>query len=189
MLTCVFDSVTIVDPSAGNVVSTIPADNVFELGFSPLGTYLITWQRPSKDANGDAVKNLKVWRVVEGNGGEHVVVGKFVQKSQTGWNLQYTPDEKLCARAVTNEVQFFQSDDLSTVWNKLRVEGVTEFALSPGRNQSIAVFIPERKVCSPAVLFVGNILICRFPGTTRRGQGVQCASIWCAGVTEELLQG
>lgn len=121
--------------------------NVFELGFSPLGTYLITWQRPSKDANGDAVKNLKVWRVADSQGGdERTVVGSFVQKSQSGWNLQYTSDEKLCARTVTNEVQFYQSDNLSTVWNKLRMEGVTDFAISSGKTPSIAVFIPERKV-------------------------------------------
>ncbi|EPS26619.1 hypothetical protein PDE_01557 [Penicillium oxalicum 114-2] len=138
------DKVTIVDASVGHVISTIPADNVFELGFSPLGSYLITWQRPTKDANGDATKNLKVWPVIEA-GDEHTIVGQFVQKSQTGWNLQYTPDEKLCARVVTNEVQFYQSDNLSTVWNKLRVEGVADFMLSPGQTQSIAVFIPERK--------------------------------------------
>ena len=92
------------------------------------------------------MRNLKVWRVAKGDGDEHTVVGSYVQKSQTGWNLQYTPDERLCARAVTNEVQFYQSENLSTVWNKLRVEGVADFALSPGKNQSIAVFIPERKV-------------------------------------------
>ncbi|KAJ5555531.1 Eukaryotic translation initiation factor subunit eIF2A [Penicillium sp. DV-2018c] len=138
------EKVTIIDPSVGSVVSTIPAENVFELGFSPLGTYVITWQRTSKDENGDAVKNLKVWRAVE-TGDNHTVVGSFVQKSQTGWNLQYTADERLCARTVTNEVQFYQSDNLSTVWNKLRVEGVADFALSPGQTQSIAVFIPERK--------------------------------------------
>ena len=142
----------IIDPSVGHVIATLPAENVYELGFSPLGTYVITWQRPSKDENGDAVKNLKVWRVVEGspdgNGDtqEHVIVGRFVQKSQTGWNLQYTHDEKYCARVVTNEVQFYESGDLGTVWNKLRVEGVTDFALSPGNNHAIAVFIPERKV-------------------------------------------
>ncbi|KAL2793322.1 eukaryotic translation initiation factor eIF2A-domain-containing protein [Aspergillus keveii] len=140
------EKVTIIDPSVGHAVSTIPAENVFDLAFSPLGTYLITWQRPSKDANGDAVKNLKVWQVVEsGNGEEDRIVGQYVQKSQTGWNLQYTPDEKLCARVVTNEVQFYQSDNLSKVWNKLRVEGVADFALSPGQNQAVAVFIPERK--------------------------------------------
>ncbi|KAL1962748.1 hypothetical protein VTN77DRAFT_9202 [Rasamsonia byssochlamydoides] len=145
------ECVTIVDPSDGHVITTLPAENVFELGFSPLGTYVITWQRPSKDENGDAVKNLKVWRVEgsaqggAGAGGEHSIVGRFVQKSQTGWNLQYTADERLCARVVTNEVQFFKSDDLSTVWNKLRVEGVADFALSPGKTHNIAVFVPERK--------------------------------------------
>ncbi|RDW86116.1 translation initiation factor 2A [Aspergillus mulundensis] len=137
------EKVTIIDPSVGHVVSTIPAENVFELGFSPLGTYLITWQRPSKDANGDAVKNLKVWQVLETE--EDRIVGQYVQKSQTGWNIQYSADEKLCARVVTNEVQFYQSDNLSKVWNKLRVEGVADFALSPGQNLSVAVFIPERK--------------------------------------------
>ncbi|KAL4906946.1 hypothetical protein BDW74DRAFT_189975 [Aspergillus multicolor] len=137
------EKVTIIDPSVGHVVSTIPAENVFELGFSPLGTYLITWQRPSKDANGDAVKNLKVWKVLETE--EDRIVGQYVQKSQTGWNIQYSADEKLCARVVTNEVQFYQSDNLSKVWNKLRVEGVADFALSPGQNSAVAVFIPERK--------------------------------------------
>jgi translation initiation factor 2A len=76
---------------------------------------------------------------------DRAVVGEFVQKNQTGWNLQYTTDEKLCARTVTNEVQFYQSGDLKTVWNKLRVEGVTDFAVSPGKNHSVAVFVPERK--------------------------------------------
>ena len=141
--------VRVTDASVGHVVTNLPATNVYELGFSPLGTFIITWQRPSKDDNGDAVKNLKVWRVVEGDkdDDEHNVVGKFVQKSQTGWNLQYTYDEAYCARVVTNEVQFYESANLSTVWNKLRVEGVTDFAVSPGKNHSIAVFIPERKVC------------------------------------------
>lgn len=73
-------------------------------------------------------------------------MGRFVQKSQTGWNLQYTFDERYCARLVTNEIQFYQVEDLGTVWNKLRVEGVVEFAVSPGENHSIAVFIPEHKV-------------------------------------------
>ena len=142
--------VTVIDASIGYVVTTLPAQNVFELGFSPLGTFIITWQRPTKDDNGDAVKNLKVWRVVEegpdAGEEEQNVVGRFVQKHQTGWNLQYTYDERYCARVVTNEVQFYQSEDLGTVWNKLRVEGVIDFAVSPGENHSIAVFVPERKV-------------------------------------------
>lgn len=146
--------VTVVDASVGHIIGVIPIANVYEIGFSPLGTYIITWQRPSKDEDGNASKNLKVWRTVED--GEKQVLGQFVQRSQTGWNLQYTPDEKLCARVVTNEVQFYESTDLRTVWNKLIVEGVTDFALSPGKNNSVAVFVPERKVCGEGRIIVAQ---------------------------------
>ena len=75
---------------------------MYELGFSPLGTFAITWQRPSKDEAGDAVKNLQVWRVLaETPAVAHAAqetVGKFVQKSQTGGNLQYTFDTNVSAR-------------------------------------------------------------------------------------------
>lgn len=141
--------VSVIDASVGHVVTTLPAQNVYELGFSPLGTYIITWQRPTKDEEGNATKNLKVWRTLDHDAdteGERNVVGQFVQRNQTGWNLQYTFDERYCARVVTNEVQFYESGDLKTVWNKLRVEGVADFAVSPGKNHSIAVFVPERKV-------------------------------------------
>jgi len=98
------------------------------------------------------VKNLKVWRVEEdATNTDKETVGRFVQKSQTGWNLQYTYDEHYCARVVTNEVQIYESHDLTKVWNKLRVEGVTDFAVSPGKNHSIAVFVPERKVLNISV--------------------------------------
>jgi translation initiation factor 2A len=147
--------VSVVEASTGALVTTLPTLNVFQLGFSPLGTYIITWQLPTKDADGNANKNLKVWRTVPDESEtaqERAVVGEYVQKSQTGWNLQYSADEKFCARAVTNEVQFFQSNDLRNPWNKLRVEGVTDFALSQGKNHSVAVFVPERKVCVVVVV-------------------------------------
>ncbi|KAH7138056.1 eukaryotic translation initiation factor eIF2A-domain-containing protein [Dendryphion nanum] len=153
------EQVSVIDASVGHVVTTLPTPNVFELGFSPLGTYIITWQRPTKDEEGNATKNLKVWRTVpEGDETEleRSVVGQFVQKSQTGWNLQYTSDEEFCARVVTNEVQFYQSGDLSTVWNKLRLEGVSDFAIAPGKNHSVAVFVPEKKG-QPALVAVYNV--------------------------------
>ncbi|KAF2176424.1 translation initiation factor eIF-2A [Zopfia rhizophila CBS 207.26] len=153
------EQVSVIDASVGHVVTLLPTPNVYELGFSPLGTYIITWQRPAKDEDGNATKNLKVWRTVAEDAEsdqERMVVGQFVQKSQTGWNLQYTADEKFCARVVTNEVQFYESGDLGTVWNKLHVEGLTNFAVSPGKNHSVAVFVPERKGL-PAVVKVFQV--------------------------------
>ncbi|KAK5456871.1 hypothetical protein LTS15_004651 [Exophiala xenobiotica] len=154
------DKVNIINADTGTIVSTLPTENVFELGFSPLGTYIITWQRSTKDENGDATKNLKVWLVIDekalAEGVEKETVARFVQKSQTGWNLQYTYDEKFCARVVTNEIQIYESHDLTTVWNKIRVEGVTDFAISPGKSHTIAVFVPERKG-QPAAVRVYNV--------------------------------
>lgn len=110
---------------------------------------MITWQRPTRDEQGNTTNNLKVWRTIDEAAPsveERRPVGAFVQKSQTGWNLQYTDDEALCARVVTNEVQFWQSEDLGKVWGHLKVEGVTDFAIAPGKTHSVAVFVPERKV-------------------------------------------
>ncbi|KAK8088459.1 hypothetical protein PG997_003420 [Apiospora hydei] len=152
------DTVAIVDARSAQVLATIAVVNVFEVAFSPRGTYFSTWERPGKDESGDATKNLKVWKTVEDvpEGSQKEPIGKFVQKSPTGWNLQYTSDEKFCARSVTNEVQFFQSHDFSTVWNKLRVEGLTDFALAPGQSHNVAVFVPERKGM-PAAVKVFNV--------------------------------
>ncbi|KAI1363205.1 translation initiation factor eIF-2A, partial [Xylaria arbuscula] len=152
------ERVCVVDASVGHVLTTLVVSNIYEVAFSPRGTYLSTWERPAKDENGDATKNLKIWRVVDDNadGADKQPMGRFVQKSQTGWNLQYTSDEKFCARLVTNEVQFYSSDDLTTVWNKLRAEGVTDFAIAPGQSYNVAVFIPERKG-QPAAVKVFNV--------------------------------
>ena len=142
--------VIVIDASVGTTLTTLLAQNVFELGFSPLGTFIITWQRPSKDENGDSTKNLKVWRVKEQRlrleRDEGYTIGQFVQKSATAWNLQYSQDEQLCARVVTNEVQFYEDGNLSSIWNKLRADGVADFAISPGKSRAIAIFVPERKV-------------------------------------------
>ncbi|KAL5621668.1 hypothetical protein BROUX41_006568 [Berkeleyomyces rouxiae] len=148
------ESVSVHDSSSGNIVFVLPIPTVIELGFSPKGTFLITLERPGKDEAGDAAKNLKIWRTADEE--DKQPIGRFVQKSHSEFNLQYTNDEKYCARLVTNEVQFYLCNDLTTASQKLRVEGVSQFSLSPGASHSIAVFVPERKG-QPAAVKVYNI--------------------------------
>jgi translation initiation factor 2A len=194
------DGVNITDASVGHVLSILPLTTVYELAFSPRGSFLSTWERPAKDDGGDATKNFKVWRTVEelAPGAEKLPLGMFVQKSQSGWNLQYTADERFCARLVTNEVQFYQSHDLSSVWNKLRVEGVSEFAIAPGQNQNVAVFVPERKVspCSHYLLLCDTLfrdilanLSYHHIGSTCGRQGLQRTAVHQPHLSEDLLQG
>ncbi|KAF3907105.1 hypothetical protein ABW21_db0203039 [Orbilia brochopaga] len=94
----------------------------------------------AKLEDGNAAKNLKVWRT---DNGEQTVA--FVQKNQSALSIQYTHDEKYCARSTTNEIAFYEATNMNTVWEHLRVEGVTEFQLSPGENNNVIVFVPEKK--------------------------------------------
>ncbi|ODQ56482.1 translation initiation factor eIF-2A [Saitoella complicata NRRL Y-17804] len=146
------ENVSVVKAEDGAKIATLDVPNVFEIAFSPKGTYVQTWQRPSKAEDGNATKNLQIWDVKSGT-----LNYEFVQKNQTGWNCQFTFDEKYCARLVTNEVQIFESANMSKgVWNKLRVEGISAFALSPGQNYALASFLPERKG-QPARVCVYNV--------------------------------
>jgi translation initiation factor 2A len=69
---------------------------------------------------------------------------------------------------VTGEVQFWESKNvgkgkvvcacsgdvfflificgISAVWARLKVEGIAQYSLSPGKAPAIAVFVPEKKV-------------------------------------------
>ncbi|KKA30991.1 hypothetical protein TD95_002947 [Thielaviopsis punctulata] len=149
------EAVSVHDATSGSVVFELPIPTVIEIGFSPKGTFLITLERPGKDEAGDATKNLKIWRTDDQSVNKQPM-GCFVQKSHSDFNLQYTADEKYCARLVTNEVQFYLTDNLNAVSQRLRVEGVSQFALSPGASHSIAVFVPERKG-QPAAIKVFNV--------------------------------
>ena len=63
----------------------------------------------AKQEDGHAAANHKVW-----NTDTAEMVTSFVQKSAQGWNLQYTYDEKYCARAVTNLIDFYEPENMKT---------------------------------------------------------------------------
>ncbi|KAA8898275.1 hypothetical protein TRICI_006593 [Trichomonascus ciferrii] len=133
--------VHIVKPESGEVVTKLTTEyDVVEIAFSPLGTFVLTWERPKKNAEtGNFDPNLRVWDSATGE-----LVESFVQKNQGNWSIQYTYDEKYCARLVTTGLlQFYESRNLRSPYAKLKLDGATEFSLSPGQNYSVAVFVPE----------------------------------------------
>jgi len=93
--------------------------------------------------DGSQHKNLRVWSV---STGQELI--SFTQKSQEGWDLQYTISESHAVRLVGSDIQVFRPAEWDKgVVDKLRIEGATSVTLSPGLNPSIAVFIAEKKVC------------------------------------------
>lgn len=134
--------VRIINADNGSVMRTLACKDVVELGFSPRGKFVLTWERPKREElSGNLLPNLKIWNSETGE-----QLNAFVQKNQGGWSLQYTYDEKYCARLVGNNlILFYESSNMATAWSKLQAEGIHEFSLSPGQNYSVAVFVPEAK--------------------------------------------
>lgn len=96
--------------------------------FSPRGTYLLTWARP---VSGVSVPNLVIYRVESGER-----LAAFHQKTfhKDAWpTIQWSDDENMAARGVTNTVHFFKGDRLDEPpVAKLGIPGVSTFALSRG---------------------------------------------------------
>jgi translation initiation factor 2A len=89
-------------------------------------------------------KNLRIFSV---STGEELV--SFTQKSQDGWDLQYTISESHAIRLVAQEIQVYRPSEWDKgIVDRFKVEDATSIALSPGLNPSVAVFVAEKKVGS-----------------------------------------
>ncbi|KAJ3335776.1 hypothetical protein HDU93_004442 [Gonapodya sp. JEL0774] len=125
-----------------------------EIGFSPKGTFISTWERYQKPASDDAPahRNLIIWDVSSGQ-----ECNSFTSKIlQSNWNVKWTDDERYYARLVTGEVQFYStlnnvpaSGDAPAavpVAIRIKLDNVADFSIAPvSYNPSVAVFVPEKK--------------------------------------------
>ncbi|CAG8465035.1 9013_t:CDS:10 [Dentiscutata erythropus] len=126
------ESVKIIDSNNAEPRSEIEKKNIVEIGFSPKGTYISTWERPEFNHMGN---------------GDRANVDSIYAKE----NVQWTEDESFFSRMVTGEVHFYDSKRIDKIHAKLRLENIVDFSLSPGKNPSIAVFIPEKNSAPASV--------------------------------------
>ncbi|KAJ3740333.1 eukaryotic translation initiation factor eIF2A-domain-containing protein [Lentinula detonsa] len=134
--------VRIFQAEGAQLLSELALPNIIELSFSPRGTYLSTWERPLKlDGSAQQHKNLRIFSV---STSDELV--SFTQKSQEGWDVQYTITESHAIRLVGQEIQVFRPTEWGKgVVDKLKVEGASKASLSPGLNPSVAIFVGEKK--------------------------------------------
>lgn len=145
----------------------IPCPGIQAIAFSPAGTYFTTFQRPQKNADGIAQKNLKVWNVADGT-----EVLSLTQKSlnRDQWpSVQFTADGSLAVNMVTNTLHAYDTADWAagpTI--KFPVKGIAGFAISPAADQGkepvVAVYVPEAKG-SP-----GHVALYKMTGGISQGQ-------------------
>ncbi|KAJ7221475.1 eukaryotic translation initiation factor eIF2A-domain-containing protein [Mycena pura] len=155
--------VRIFQAEGAQLLLDLPIANVVDIKFSPRGTYISTWERPLKLEDGAQHKNL---RVFSSSTGEELIA--FTQKSQEGWDLQYTISESHAIRLVGSDIQVYRPAEWSKgVVDSLKVEGATSVSLSPGLNPSIAVFVAEKKGL-PASIRIYGLLSLNSPPTCQK---------------------
>ncbi|KAJ3220779.1 hypothetical protein HK099_004022 [Clydaea vesicula] len=145
------------------LILSIPNIKAIELSFSPNSSYLATWERWVKtpDSEVDPVKNLKLWSLKSNNLGTLVL--SFSQKNQNGWEMKWTDDEVYAARLVGNEVQIFDSRNFNKgITHRLKLEGITNFSVAPGKRYTIVAFVPEKKG-QPGTVRLYDILLLTQP--------------------------
>ncbi|XP_037122739.1 eukaryotic translation initiation factor 2A isoform X2 [Syngnathus acus] len=90
-------------------------------------------------AQGDA--NLRLWELPGGG----LLKGLF-QKKADAWCPSWSQDEKMAVRMVSNELHFFEDNNFNVIANKLHVQKISNFELSPGAHPSkVCVYVPGSK--------------------------------------------
>ncbi|KAF8985258.1 eukaryotic translation initiation factor eIF2A-domain-containing protein [Cyathus striatus] len=155
--------VRIYQAEGAQLLQELPLANIVEIGFSPRGTYLSTWERPVKKDDGTQHKNHRIFSASTGN-----ELISFTQKSQTDFDVQYTFSESHAIRLVNSEIQVYRPAEWEKgVVDKLKVEGASMVRLSPGLNPSVAVFVGEKKG-APASIKIHPLISLSSPPTCQK---------------------
>ncbi|KAG7304377.1 hypothetical protein JYU34_011317 [Plutella xylostella] len=101
--------------------------NIKEMFFSPLDTYFMVWEMfAMTKENPEGKANLHICKSDSGS-----VVGSFVQKHQTGWEPQWSSDEKLVALQIAGKVLIYEDGKLDRFTHQIQSEKLKSFSISP----------------------------------------------------------
>ncbi|XP_034295132.1 eukaryotic translation initiation factor 2A isoform X1 [Pantherophis guttatus] len=135
------EKVNIVNVTNHNLLHSFDLPKAVCLEFSPKSNVLVTWQLYTTAKDGAGEPNLHLFSVKNGK-----CLKSFIQKKSQNWCPCWSDDESLCARSVNNELHFFENNNFSTIANKLHLQKMNDFVLSPGDQPTkVAVYVPGSK--------------------------------------------
>lgn len=159
--TCVVVVNTQEELASNKLAATIEVKDALELQLSPDGKYITLWTKPVllNKESGVWSDNVLLYDIEA-----QKMITLWSNKSQGGWQPQFTHDGKTMAKNYNNkEIHFYDVNpelDIKKPTCKYHVQDKNatflNFKLSPGLNPSVAVFIPE-KGGNPAEVFIYNI--------------------------------
>ncbi|KAI3428624.1 hypothetical protein D9Q98_007447 [Chlorella vulgaris] len=145
------DAVAVLDAATRKQLQRLDIPAVVAAALSPQGTFMVTFQRPTKTESGAADRNLKVWRL---EAGECLLsLHQKVYTKDTWPSIQFTQDDALAFHQVTNAVNIYSTDNWAAgVSKRLPLKGVGAFAVCPTPSRPlVAAYVPEAKG-SPAFI-------------------------------------
>ncbi|XP_065349349.1 eukaryotic translation initiation factor 2A [Cloeon dipterum] len=124
------------------LIQEIPRPRVLYLKFSPKGTYLMTWEAfITTPDNPTGSPNMNVYKTESGQ-----LLKGYVFKKHSGWELQWSDDEKVCGRNSGSDVFFYENGDLEKVACKVGIPKVASFSLSPSsKPHHVVCYIPGKQ--------------------------------------------
>uniref|UniRef100_A0A8C6Y056 Eukaryotic translation initiation factor 2A n=1 Tax=Naja naja TaxID=35670 RepID=A0A8C6Y056_NAJNA len=135
------EKVNIVNITNQNLLHSFDLPKAVCVEFSPKSNVLVTWQPYKTAKDGAGEPNLQLFSVKNGK-----CLKSFIQKKSQNWCPCWSDDESLCARSVNNELHFFENNDFGTIANKLHLQKINDFVLSPGDQPTkVAVYVPGTK--------------------------------------------
>uniref|UniRef100_U3JRR8 Eukaryotic translation initiation factor 2A n=1 Tax=Ficedula albicollis TaxID=59894 RepID=U3JRR8_FICAL len=139
---CNGQKVNVVNITRAELLHSFDLPKTVCLEFSPKNNVLATWQAYTTAKDGTAgVPNLQLHDLRTGK-----CLKSFIQKKMQNWCPCWADDESICARNVNNEVHFFENNNFNTIANKLHLQKVSDFVLSPGAQPTkVAVYVPGSK--------------------------------------------
>ena len=148
-----------------SLIKEIDCIGIRAASFSNLGGYVLTFQRPTKNADGQFIPNLKLWRVDDG----HCLLSlnqKELDKDH--WpTIQFTKDDKHCVHQVTNTLHVYDllQDCSAGPCLKFPVKGISKFSICPTasmenpQSMRVITYVPEIKG-TPGYLALHQIQVC-----------------------------
>ncbi|KAG0674414.1 hypothetical protein C6P40_000406 [Pichia californica] len=179
--------INIIDTINGNLLFKIEIPDIFEINISPNGNFITTWSKLTKDSNDSNIylKNVNIINIDLINN-NFKILHSFLNKTQNGWIPQFTADESIVAfYRNPYSLNFFKLNSNLLDFSKplytldLKEFGkIEDFQLSPGKNPSVAVFIPAIK-SNPAYIKVYSLPNIKNPVSQKQFfKGESCIFKW-----------
>lgn len=110
-----------------NDVAFIEGAKPYHLAFSPLSTYLMTWEPfTTNKANPQGSPNLNIYKSEDGS-----FVKSFVHKKQINWEPQWSNDEHIFSRMINTDVIFYEDCNFERIVHRINCDKIASYSLSP----------------------------------------------------------